>query len=83
MLLHVKLWINCHFDTPIELTASMGSESIVSIASYCSFATKPTVYIIIASTPANGPKPTIITNNKAHKIDGNVRIAANNARIGA
>ena len=72
-----------HFDTPIELTASIGSESIVSIASYCNLLTNPIVYMIIAKTPAKGPNPTVITNKIAHKIDGNVRIAANNARIGA
>ena len=44
--------------------------------------TFPTVYMMIASTPANGPRPTIITNKIAQSIEGKVRIAASNARIG-
>ena len=56
---------------------------MVSIDSYCNLVTNPIVYITIAKTPAYGPKPTIITNNNAHKIDGKVRIIANNARVGA
>ena len=41
-----------------------------------------TVYMMIASTPANGPRPTIITNKIAQSIEGKVRIAASSARIG-
>ena len=67
----------------MELTASIGSESMVSIDSYCSFVTNPIVYITIAKTPAYGPRPTIITNNNAHSMDGKVRIMANKARVGA
>ncbi len=74
--------ISCSLETPIALTASMGSVSTASIASYCNFAINPTVYIMIASTPAKGPKPTIITNKIAQSIEGKVRVAASRARIG-
>ena len=38
---------------------------------------------MIANTPAKVPRPTIITNKIAHKIDGNVRTAARITLIGA
>ena len=55
---------------------------MASIDSYCNFAMNPTVYMIIARIPANGPNPTIITNKIAHKIDGKVRVAARIALMG-
>ena len=42
----------------------------------------PIVYNVIASIPANGPRPTTITKRIAHKIEGNVLVAASNARNG-
>ena len=51
--------------------------------SYCNLLIKPTVYNVIASTPAKGPKPTTITKRIAQSIDGKVLVAANNARNGA
>jgi len=46
--------MSCPFEIPIELIASTGSASIASIDSYCNFAINPTVYMIIARTPAKG-----------------------------
>jgi len=60
----------------------MGSASTASMASYCRFAINQTVYIMIANTPANGPRPTIISNKLAQRIEGKVRMAASNARTG-
>jgi len=63
------------FETPIELTASIGSVSTVSIDSYCNLATKPIVYMIIANTPANVPRPTIITNRIAQYYQASSHLA--------
>ena len=43
----------------------------------------PIVYNVIASIPANGPRPTTMTNKIAHNMEGNVLVAAKSARSGA
>ena len=56
---------------------------VLVIDSYCNLLMNPIVYNVIASIPANGPRPTTMTNKIAHNIEGNVLVAAKSARSGA